>query len=138
MTNSLSGQARRRAASYDPPIYSDLAAGPPVLLPPSAPPVPADDIFFITINDLPDPFELRSFCACALGESGTGCMRRGRGRSPRRPSTSRRGGDGRDDGSGGDDGGGSDGPPPPASPKNAGFALSAPPGRPESLEGGRP
>jgi hypothetical protein len=60
--------------------------------------------FFVLINPLPEPYELRAFCICAIGESGTGCMTRPRCRAPRHSSSGiRRVGGSRDDGGGGGD-----------------------------------
>jgi hypothetical protein len=39
---------------------------------------------FIRFNPLPEPYELRSFCLCAIDESCGGCMRRPRKRAPHR------------------------------------------------------
>jgi hypothetical protein len=61
-----------------------------------------DDDFIIALTLVPPAYEIRAFCACAIGKSGRGCMRRPRTRRPRvrrRVNSAPRGG-GDDDGDG--------------------------------------
>ncbi len=64
--------------------------------------------YFISVNEPPDPDEIRGFCYCAIEVSGGGCIRLARHRAPRRSRGTHSAGSRIDDGGGGDDG---DGPP---------------------------
>jgi hypothetical protein len=59
-----------------------------------------DKYFYIRLNPLPEPYELRAFCLCAIGYTGTGWIRRPRPRAPRRQHCGARAASVRDGGDG--------------------------------------